>query len=163
MHLDPSGCALVPSKFDIVVTPQTWPESHQNCKLISDELFSPSNEAAHAEMASTLSDDGMNERFWIGVRRSLLNLDWYRQMGKSSHNLSYTRWGTGEPGVAVKGMCTSVFPNPSMDFQWETTPCCTLLKSVCYTRAQLFALHFLISDETSNQSNSNSNAQNNKV
>ncbi|XP_058603352.1 uncharacterized protein LOC131522115 isoform X3 [Onychostoma macrolepis] len=162
---DPLGCVLVPSKFEIIVTPQTWPESHQYCKLISDELFSPRNEAAHAEMASILSTDSMNERFWIGVRRSLLNLDWYRQKGNSSHNLSYTRWGTGEPGVAVKGMCASVFPNPSMDFQWETTQCCTLLKSVCYTRAQYFPLHFPISDETSNESNrnSNSNAQKNKV
>ncbi|XP_016147946.1 uncharacterized protein [Sinocyclocheilus grahami] len=154
---DSLGCALVPSKFDIIVTPQTWPESHQYCKLISDELFSPSNEAAHAEMASILSNDHKNERFWIGVRRSLLKLDWYRQKGNSSHNLSYTRWGNGEPGVAVNGMCASVFPNPSMDFQWETIHCCTLLKSICYTRAQHFSLYIPISDEMSDETDNNSN------
>ncbi|XP_016313652.1 uncharacterized protein LOC107666734 [Sinocyclocheilus anshuiensis] len=160
---DSLGCALVPSKFDIIVTPQTWPESHQYCKLISDELFSPSNEGAHAEMASILSNDSKNERFWIGVRRSLLKLDWYRQKGNSSHNLSYTRWGNGEPGVAVKGMCASVFPNPSMDFQWKTTHCCTLLKSICYTRAQYFSLYFPISDEMSNETDSNSKVPKKKV
>ncbi|XP_026139425.1 uncharacterized protein LOC113115908 [Carassius auratus] len=144
---DSSGCALVPSKFDIIVTPQTWPESHQYCKLISDELFSPSSEAAHEEMASILSNESMNERFWIGVRRRLLDLDWYRQKGNSSHDLSYTRWGTGEPGVAANGLCASVVPNLSMDFQWETTNCCTLLKSICYTRPQYFPLYFPISDE----------------
>ncbi|KTF90309.1 hypothetical protein cypCar_00019207 [Cyprinus carpio] len=99
---DPLGCALVPSKFDIIVTPQTWPESHQYCKLISDELFSPSNKAAHAEMASILRNESTNERFWIGVRRSLLTLDWYRQKADISHNLSYTQWGTGEPGLSVE-------------------------------------------------------------
>ncbi|XP_026083855.1 uncharacterized protein LOC113059528 [Carassius auratus] len=137
---DPLGCGFVTAKFDIIVTPQTWPESHQYCMLISDELFSPSNEADQAEMAHILNNKGMNERLWIGVRRSLMTLDWYQQKGESSNSLPYTQWGTREPGDAVMGMCASVFPNPSMDFLWETTPCCTKLKSICYTRAKYFTI-----------------------
>ncbi|XP_043116647.1 uncharacterized protein LOC122360262 [Puntigrus tetrazona] len=144
---DTFGCAIYPSKFEIVVTPQTWPESHQYCMLISDELFSPSNEAAHVEMVNILLNNSMTERLWISVRRSLLTLDWYRQKGNSSHNLYYTQWGTGEPGFAVDGMCVSVFLNPSMDFQWETARCCTLLKSICYTKAHYFPLYFPIPDD----------------
>ncbi|KAK2902717.1 hypothetical protein Q8A67_007430 [Cirrhinus molitorella] len=82
---DPLGCALEPSKFDVVITPLTWPESLQYCMLISDELFSPSNAAAQAEMANILNNnETMNEGLWIGVRRSLLTLDWYRQKAWSN-------------------------------------------------------------------------------
>ncbi|XDV40698.1 hypothetical protein PO909_009730 [Leuciscus waleckii] len=84
---DPVGCGVIPPKFDIILTPQTWPESHQHCMLISDELFSPSNKAAQMEMVDILNSEGLNERLWIGLRRSLLTLEWYRQKGEEVHNL----------------------------------------------------------------------------
>ncbi|KAK7146967.1 hypothetical protein R3I94_009724 [Phoxinus phoxinus] len=155
---DPAGCVVVPSKFDIILTPQTWPESHQNCMLISEELFSPSNTAAQMEMVDILNNEGLNEGLWIGLRRSLLTLEWYRQKGKEVHSMTYTRWGTGEPGAAEMGMCASVFSNSSTGFHWKSVPCCAQLKSVCYTSLHYFPLDSLISNEKASKPNSNSNA-----
>ncbi|XP_077070275.1 IgGFc-binding protein [Siphateles boraxobius] len=154
---DPVGCLVAPSKFDIILTPQTWPESHQYCMLISDELFSPSNNVAQMEMVDILNSEGLNERLWIGLRRSLLTLEWYRQKGKEVHNMTYTRWGTGEPRVAEQGMCASVFPNSNTGFHWKSVPCCAQLKSICYTSTHYFLLDLPISNEK--PSNSNSNAK----
>ncbi|XP_050988065.1 IgGFc-binding protein [Labeo rohita] len=145
---DPLGCALVPSKFDVIVKPLSWPESHQYCMLISDELFSPSNEAAEIEMVNILKNESINEGVWIGVRRSLLTLDWYQQKGNSSQNLTYTRWGNQEPGVLAKGMCVSVFWTSGLDFSWETEKCCTPLKSVCYTRPKYFPISNKMASKT---------------
>lgn len=164
VHLDPLGCALLPSSFKIVSTHQTWPESHQNCLVVSDELFTPSNEAAHVEMVNFLNGKDVKESLWIGLRRSLLTLDWYRQMGETEHKLVYTQWGRGEPRDAVEGMCVSLFPNSSMGFQWENLQCCSLLKSLCYTRAVYFPLYFPISDTnlTANNRSNNDNQGNDK-
>lgn len=161
LHLDPVGCGVIPPKFDIILTPQTWPESHQHCMLISDELFSPSNETEQMEMVDFLNSEGLNERLWIGLRRSLLTLEWYRQKGKEVHNMTYTSWVTGEPRAAVEGMCASVFPNSSTGFNWKSVPCCAQLKSICYSSTHYFPLDLPSNENANNSNSSNSNSNSN--
>ncbi|XP_016374923.1 uncharacterized protein LOC107713820 [Sinocyclocheilus rhinocerous] len=76
---DPLGCAFVPSKFDIIVTPQTWPESHQYCKLMSDELFSPSNEEAQEEMTNILNNEA-----WSNTSSCSNQLSWKPQSDRDA-------------------------------------------------------------------------------
>ncbi|XP_056122230.1 uncharacterized protein LOC130100706 [Rhinichthys klamathensis goyatoka] len=156
---DPVGCVVVPSKLNIILTPQTWPESHQYCKLIGGELFSPSNKTEQMEMVDFLNSEGLNERLWIGLRRSLLTLEWYRQKGKEVHTMTYTSWGTGEPRVAAEGMCASVFPNSRTGFHWQSVPCCAQLKSICFINTHYFTLDLPMSNDRA--SNSNGNAKGN--
>ncbi|XP_051575770.1 uncharacterized protein LOC127453456 isoform X2 [Myxocyprinus asiaticus] len=137
----PVGCLLHSTGFEIVQTPMTWVESHQNCIFTKGQLFSPNTAEAQMQIANFLDNQEIQEDLWIGLRRSLLTLDWYWQKGNVSiYNSSYMQWGTGEPGDHVKGMCASIFPNSIIDFPWKSVRCCTKLKSVCYRTAQYFSL-----------------------
>ncbi|XP_052003567.1 uncharacterized protein LOC127658358 [Xyrauchen texanus] len=138
---DPLGCLLHSTGFEIIQTPMTWVESHQNCIFTKGQLIIPNTAEAQMQIANFLDSQEVQEDLWIGLRRSLFTLDWYWQKGNVSiYNSSYTHWGNGEPGDHLKGMCVSIFPNSIIDYPWKSVRCCTKLKSVCYRTAQYFSL-----------------------
>ncbi|KAI7806979.1 hypothetical protein IRJ41_017009 [Triplophysa rosa] len=130
---DPDGCSLHPPEITVAPTPMSWPESHQYCTSTSDELISPSTVIARSALTEFLRN-AANTEHWIGLRRSLLTLDWYWQKGNESEDLMDTQWGAGEPSDPVQGMCASVFS----DLTWKSVRCCTELKAICYKKPDYF-------------------------
>lgn len=133
---DPNGCSVHPPEIKVVPIPMSWYESHQYCTSMYNELISPSTVISHLALAEFLKNSADTEH-WIGLRRSLLTLDWYWQKGNDSEDLVDMQWGAGEPSDPVMGMCASVFP----DMTWKSVRCCTPLMPICFKKPDYFPMN----------------------
>lgn len=119
--------------------PMTWPESHQYCLNETYQLFTPDSTDAQAQMVNWLFKHNRYDDVWIGLRRSLLTLDWYWQAGHESvHNVSYTKWAHEHPGDPWKAMCASGKLDRNKNFFWKSVACCMKMKPVCYEKSTYF-------------------------
>lgn len=140
MHIDRDGCVADPAQYKTTTDVMTWPESHDYCLNITFQMGTPSSLRAQKEMTNFLQKNGGPAYFWIGLRRSLLTLEWYWKNGRDSeYNLNYTKWAVGHPEKPWKGMCASVSQDANKDFSWKSVPCCTKMRPVCNKKGKYFS------------------------
>ncbi|KAI7806978.1 uncharacterized protein LOC130558586 [Triplophysa rosa] len=136
---DPHGCLDKPAKFIPGTHPMTWPESHQYCLNETYQLLTPNSTDAQTQMVDWLFKHNYSDDVWIGLRRSLLTLDWYWQAGHESiHDVSYTEWAYEHPGDPWKAMCASGNLDSNKNFFWKSVACCMKMIPVCYKESTYF-------------------------
>lgn len=103
-------------------------------------MSTPDSAKAQQEMSNFLLNANSSGLLWIGLRRSLLTLDWYWQIGnESEYNVDYTNWAEGHPDKPWKALCASVSQDANKKFSWKSAPCCTKMRPVCYKKGQYFS------------------------
>ncbi|XP_077070277.1 IgGFc-binding protein [Siphateles boraxobius] len=133
---DRDGCMADPALYKTTTDVMTWPESHDYCLNATLQLSTPNSARAQREMTRFLLKDGGPRYFWIGLRRSLLTLEWYWKNGNNSeYSVNYTKWADGHQEKPWKTLCASV----SQDFSWKSAPCCSKMRPVCYKKALYFS------------------------
>lgn len=117
----------------------TWPESHQYCLNETYQLVTPDSPDAQTKMVNWLERQHYHHDIWIGLRRSLLTLDWYWQAGhESSYNVSHTKWAKNQPGDPWKAKCASGHIDKTGNFHWNSLACCMTMIPVCYEKGTYF-------------------------
>ncbi|KAK7146969.1 hypothetical protein R3I94_009725 [Phoxinus phoxinus] len=134
---DRDGCMADPALYKTSTDVMTWPESHDYCLNATFQLSTPSSSRAQREMTSFLLKDDGPRYFWIGLRRSLLTLEWQWKNGEYSVN--YTKWGDGHPEKPWKSLCASVSQDANRDYPWKSVPCCFKMRPVCCKKALYFS------------------------
>lgn len=139
MHIDRDGCMADPALYNSTTDVMTWPESYDYCLNATLQLSTPSSARTQREMTSFLQNDG-GPKYWIGLRRSLLTLEWYWKNGNNSeYSVNYTKWGDGHRENPWKSLCASVSKDANNDFSWKSVPCCSKMRPVCYKKALYFS------------------------
>uniref|UniRef100_A0AAY4A6T0 C-type lectin domain-containing protein n=1 Tax=Denticeps clupeoides TaxID=299321 RepID=A0AAY4A6T0_9TELE len=107
----------------------TWAESLHNCISPSAEMLSISNSNIQQQMAQNLEPSGDPKEAWIGLRRRLLNEEWY---WLNRNPVVFTNWAANEPKGSMDGMCATVSLGPSGIFSWHSRSCCLSLQAIYY-------------------------------
>lgn len=137
---DRNGCVAEPEQYKTTTAVMTWPESNDYCLNTTQGLSTPDSAKAQQEMSNFLLNANSSGLLWIGLRRSLLTLDWYWQIGNESEfNVDYTNWAEGHPDKPWKALCASVSQDAKKTFSWKSAPCCTKMRPVCYKKGQYFS------------------------
>ncbi|XP_039506557.1 IgGFc-binding protein-like [Pimephales promelas] len=137
---DRDGCMADPALYKTTTDVMTWPESHDYCLNATLQLSKASSARAQRDMTNFLQKDVGPRYFWIGLRRSLLTLEWYWKNGNNSeYSMNYTKWADGHQETPWKSLCASVSQDANKDFSWKSVPCCSKMRPVCYKKALYFS------------------------
>ncbi|XP_041963304.1 uncharacterized protein LOC121720898 [Alosa sapidissima] len=133
------GCLLDRARYSVMDQSGTWAEMVGHCQQENGELLSINNEGILRELSQSLSNPSKQEEVWVGLRRRLLNGEWY-WLNKQPMNI--TKWFQGQPGSSEDKFCASMSlsSDNNENFRWTSRSCCHVLKPVCYKHNVYFPL-----------------------
>ncbi|KAL2084683.1 hypothetical protein ACEWY4_020201 [Coilia grayii] len=124
------GC-LLEQEFYIVDQSGTWAESISHCQDENAVLVSINSEDILQRLSKKLSNPTNEQDVWVGLRRRLVNGEWY-WLNKQTMNI--TKWEKGQPGDSQEKFCASMSLSSPKAFSWKSRSCCDTMKPVCYKK-----------------------------
>ncbi|XP_062393634.1 macrophage mannose receptor 1-like [Sardina pilchardus] len=133
------GCLVDRSSYSVIDQSGTWAEMIGHCQQENGELLSINNEGILQELSRNLNNPHREKEVWVGLRRRLLNGDWY-WLNKQPMNV--TKWFHGQPGNSEDKFCASMSlsSDNNKNLRWKSRSCCHTLKPVCYKNDVYFPL-----------------------
>lgn len=118
----------------------SWQEAQDYCSNQGLAMASPNSGYAQKKMAASLSFMNAEGPAWLGLRRSLIDSQWYWY---NAGGFSYANWDQNEP---TSSLCVSVWMEPGGDFAWNSVRCCSAMQPLC---AQKMVIISSVDDTTS--------------
>ncbi|KAK7158102.1 hypothetical protein R3I93_009336 [Phoxinus phoxinus] len=132
MDPDGNGCLVTPEIFVLGKDEMSWFMSRKYCLENAYQLarIVANNTVNKVVLNMTLQKPTEG---WIGLRRGLYTTDWYwKNEDNFPSTVNFTYWQRGQPEKPEKGLCASVSLDPRKEFKWQSAPCCSKKKPVCY-------------------------------